>query len=131
MKKIFALLLVIIGFFFFLMKRGEQIALDSIPQNALVVFTKTGCYHCHDAMTFINADVKKQFPALPILNWDIDHDNNFARLMALAKRHRIPHDRLGTPVIYFNGQILVGWDERYEQKLLDIVKTNIAPPRKR
>ena len=131
MRKVVALLLVLIGFLFFLMKRGEQIALDSIPQNTLVVFTKTGCYHCHDAMAFINDDVKKQYPALPILNLDVDRDDNLARLLAVTKHYRIPTNQVGTPVLLFNGQILIGWDERYEQKLMDIVKSGFIPPKKR
>ena len=131
MRKIFALLLVLIGFLFFLMKRGEQAALDSIPQNTLVVFTKTGCYHCHDAMAFINADVKKQYPSAPVLNWDVDHGDNLARLLAVAKHYRIPTDRIGTPVLLFNGQILIGWDTRNEQKLLNMIKSGLTSPRKK
>ena len=130
MRKIVALLLVLIGFMFFLMKRGEQFALDSIPQNTLVVFTKTGCYHCHDAMAFINGTVKKQYPAIPVSNLDIDQGDNWARLLAVAKHYRIPNNRIGTPVLLFNGQIIIGWDERYEQKLLDILKSGITPPKK-
>ena len=123
MRKIFALLLVLIGFLFFLMKRGEQVALDSIPQNTLVVFTKTGCYHCHDAMTYIDTTVKKQYPSLPILNWDVDHDNNLARLISVAKYYHIPTDRLGTPTLLYNGQILVGWSPKHEARLLSILKS--------
>jgi len=130
MRKIFALLLVLIGFLFFLMKRGEQVALDSIPQNTLVVFTKTGCYHCHDAMTFINNTVKKQYPALPVLDLDVDQDNNLARLLAVAKHYRIPTDRLGTPVLLLNGQILIGWGPKYEPKLLNLIKNNLTTTQK-
>ena len=130
MRKIFALLLVLIGFLFFLMKRGEQVALDSIPQNTLVVFTKTGCYHCHDAMTFINNTVKKQYPALPVLDLDVDQDNNLARLLAVAKHYRIPTDRLGTPVLLLNDQILIGWGPKYEPKLLTLIKNNLTTTQK-
>ncbi|MDY6407948.1 MAG: hypothetical protein SPL08_04545 [Pseudomonadota bacterium] len=129
MRKIVALLIVVAGFMFFLMKRGEQIALDSIPQNTLVVFTKTGCYHCHDAMAFIDGTVKKQYPTLPVLNWDVDHDNHLTQLLSVAKHYRIPNDRLGTPVLLYNGQILIGWSPSYEQKLLGMLKSGIPTRR--
>ena len=131
MRKIVALLLVLAGFVFFLIKRGEQAALDSIPQNTLVVFTKTGCSHCHDAMAFIEGTLKKQYPALPVLNLDVDRGNNLARLLAVAKHYRIATDRIGTPVLLFNGQILIGWMPRYEQKLTGIIKSGLATPQKR
>ena len=131
MRKIIALLLVLAGFVFFLVKRGEQVALDSIPQNTLVVFTKTGCSHCHDALAFIDSTIKKQYPALPILNWDVDKGDNLARLLAVAKHYRIATNRIGTPVLLFNGQILVGWQPRYEQKLLSIIKSGLNAPKKK
>jgi len=123
MRKLLALLLVLIGFFFFMMKRGEQVALNSIPPDSLVVFTKTGCYHCHDAMAFINENIKKEYPQLSVLNWDVDRDSNLARLFAVAKHYRIPERKLGTPVLLYNGQILVGWGPQYENRLRAMIKS--------
>ena len=123
MRKIIAILLVLAGFVFFLMKRGEQVALDSIPANSLVIFTKTGCYHCHDALTFINDSVRKKYPNLQIANLDVDRDNNLARLLAVAKHYRIPNNKLGTPVLLYNGQILIGWQVSYENKLLTMIQS--------
>ena len=122
MRKIVAILLVLAGFMFFLMKRGEQVALDSIPTNSLVVFSKTGCYHCHDALEFINRTVKKEYPQLQVALLDVDQDNNLARLLSVAKHYRIPNNKLGTPVLLYNGQILIGWEAKYENKLLTMIK---------
>ena len=90
---------------------------------SLVVFSKEGCSHCHDAMAFIDEQVKKQYPDLPILIWDVERDDNLAKLLAVAKSYRIPNDRLGTPVLLYNGQILIGWQPRYEKKLLGMIKS--------
>lgn len=126
MRKIIALLLVLIGFLFFLMKRGEQVALDSIPSDTLVVFSKTGCHHCHDAFAYINDSFKKQFPQLPILVLDVDYDNNLAKLFAVAKRYHIPEKKLGTPFLLYNGRFLIGWKPQYEKKLVAIIKKGSA-----
>lgn len=130
MRKIIAVLLVLAGFLFFLMKRGEQVALNSIPSDTLVVFSKTGCYHCHDALAFINSTVKTKYPNLPVLVWDVDQDSNLARLLAVAKHYRISTNRLGTPVLLFNGKIMIGWEPRYEEKLLGIIRSAQIPPAK-
>ena len=131
MRKIVALLLVLIGFLFFLMKRGEQVALDSIPSDTLVIFSKTGCYHCHDALTFINGPFREQYPQLPILILDIDQNNNLAKLFALAKYHRIPDKKLGTPFLFYNGKFLIGWEPQYEKKLTTIIRKGLAKSKKK
>ena len=122
MKKAFVVLILLGGIFFLLMKWGEQVAMNSTPKNSLVIFSKQGCSHCHDALAFINTEVKRKYPTLRILILDVDKDNNLERLISVAKHHRIPNEQLGTPVLLLNGKILIGWKTEYKKQLLDMIR---------
>ena len=123
MKKIIALLVVLVAVLFLLFKVGVDSVIQSIPSDALVVFTKTGCPHCHHAMAFIDTTVRRDYPDLKIEILNVDKEENLNKLKALIHRHHINPKRAGTPMILINGQVLIGWDERRGQELLTLIRS--------
>ena len=122
MKKLFALLILLVGGFFLLSKHGENLALQSLSPDTLFVFSKKGCSHCEEAMTFIKGTIRKKYPKFKIQKLDVDNRKNLAKLITLAKKFNINEEEVTTPVLFLNGQILVGWTKAYEDKLLSMVR---------
>ena len=123
MKNIFVLLILLVGGFFLLSKYGENVALNSLPPDTLIVFSKKGCSHCEDASAFINKTVKKKYPALKIQKLDVDNRPNMTKLLTVVKKYRLNEAEVSTPVLLLNGQILVGWEKGHEERLLSIIQS--------
>ena len=123
MKNIFVLLILLVGGFFLLSKYGENVALNSLPADTLIVFSKAGCPHCEEASTFINKTVKKKYPNLKIQKLDVDNRKNLSKLIAVVKKHRLDEAEVSTPVLLLNDRILVSWEKDHEEKLLSMIQS--------
>ena len=121
MKNIFALLILLAGGFFLLSKHGENLVLNSLQPDTLIVFFKKGCPHCEEASAFINKTVQKKYPRLQIQRLNVDNRKNLSKLITLAKKYHLKEEELMTPVLFLNGQVLVGWEKAYEKKLLSMI----------
>ena len=122
MKKYLIIVAVIVCALFFWYQRGVRVANETITPNTLIVFSKNGCPHCHDALSFINTSVREQFPNLPVRVLDVDDETNLAALFAVAKDRKLNLNHLGTPILILNGRTIVGWSSSSEKKLLSAIK---------
>ncbi len=77
-------------------------------------FYQTACPHCHDAAKYI----KNKYPHLAIEAIDVNKDNNMALLQKAAKKYEIT-ERMGTPLICFGDNHIMGWSEQ-NKRLFDM-----------
>ena len=126
MKKIVALLAVLVAVLFLLFKVGVDSVIQTIPNDSMVVFVKTGCSHCHPAMAFVDETVRRDYPSLKIEVLNIDKEENREKLLAVIHRNRISPRKAGTPLILIDGHVLIGWDERREHELTTLIRAFLS-----
>jgi glutaredoxin len=86
--------------------------------NDIIIFTQQGCPHCEKAVDFINNSLLQKNPSLRIKQIDVSHnDQNFEILQSYLKKYNFHETRIGTPVIIFNNQLVMGWDLTNKFKL--------------
>ncbi len=108
---------------------GQQIE-DMLTIHA---YTREGCPHCAKAKRFL-AKMKQKYPGFHIQIHEITRDPNaLAELQDLTRRHNML--ATSVPVLYFCGQIMVGYDEdettgvRIEDRLREnCVRCEDGPP---
>lgn len=124
MKKGFIILLVTLAVIFLLVKHGENVVNKSLNNGELIVFSQEGCGHCHNALAFINSTIKEKYPNLVINIKDVQREKkNMTTLIFVAKKHGLDLTKLGTPVILFNDNVIVGWSSKKEEELLKLLET--------
>ena len=124
MKKVLIALLVVFAIIFFLVKHGENVVNESLNGDELIVFSQEGCGHCHNALAFINSTIKEKYPNLIVNIKDVQKEKkNMTTLIFVAKKHGLDLSKLGTPVILFNNNIIVGWSSKKENELLKLLET--------
>ena len=77
-------------------------------------FYQTSCSHCHDAAKYI----KNKYPLLEIEALDVQQKKNFALLQKAAEKYQIS-ERIGTPLICFGNEYIMGWSEK-NKRLFDV-----------
>ena len=121
MKKIMILIIALIVGCVFYQRFSENKIVKSFDGDTLYVFSQETCGHCHSALSFINNKLRLENPKLKVEVLDIKKDGNYAKLLAVAKKYKLNMKALGTPVILFNGQTIVGWGGKSEEELLKLV----------
>ena len=84
----------------------------------ILIFTQQGCPHCEKAVDFINNKLLTQKPSLRITQIDItDNGDSIKTLKHYLERYNFHGDRIGTPIIIFNNQLVMGWNVTNKFKL--------------
>ena len=126
MKKIVALLAVSVAVLFLLFKVGVDSVIQTIPNDSMVVFIKTGCPHCHHAMAFVDETVRRDYPNLKIEVLNVDKKENMEKLFAVIHRNHINPQKAGIPLILIDGHVLMGWDERRGHELTTLIRAFLS-----
>ncbi len=113
MKKFFCTL-VIMTFVLCACHKEQNMEID----NDIIIFTQQGCPHCEKAVDYINNYLLLKKPTLHIKQIDVSHNNeNIEILKHYLKKYNSYETRIGTPVIIFNNQLVIGWDITNKFKL--------------
>ena len=92
--------------------------MDKYDNVDILIFTQQGCSHCEKAMDFINNRLKVKNPALQVVQIDVSYDSeNIKLLKHYLKKYDFNGDSVGTPIIVFNKQMLMGWGLQNKVKL--------------
>ena len=121
-KKIITGVLILGAIFFLLIRYRENALLQELPPNTLIVFSQKGCGHCHQALDYLNTEFQKRRPDIPVQVLDVANKQNLSKLWTLLRRNKIPSDSVGTPILVWNGQIHIGWDNRMPATLNRMIK---------
>lgn len=121
MKKTIILIIAIILGLVCYQKFNEHKIIKSFNAETLYVFSQEGCGHCHNALSFINNKMRLSHPTLKVEVLDIKEDGNYGKLLTVAKAYDLDMNALGTPVLLFNEQTIIGWGAKSEEKLLKLL----------
>lgn len=111
MKKLFCMLIVSS---FLLCACGK----DKYESADILIFTQQGCSHCEKAVDFINKRLLVKNPGLSVVNVDVSYDrDNILLLKRFLSKYQFDGRNVGTPVIIFNNQLVVGWGLENKVKL--------------
>lgn len=83
---------------------------------SVILFSSQGCGYCKKARAFFREH------HVPFTDHDIENEAGAeATLVALAKKAHLSQDQLsGVPILFIDGQPVLGWDEARVRKLLRI-----------
>lgn len=91
---------------------------DKYETADILIFTQQGCSHCEKATDFINNRLLAKNPELKVVEVDISYDrDNILILKRFLNKYKFDGKNVGTPVIIFNQQLLVGWGLENKVKL--------------
>ena len=121
MKKTIILIIAIILGLVCYQKFNEHRIIKSFNTETLYVFSQESCGHCHSALSFIDSKVRLSYPTLKVEVLDIKKDGNYGKLLTVAKAYGLDIKALGTPVLLFNEQTIIGWGAKSEEKLLKLL----------
>ena len=111
MKKIFYSLIAIV---LMLTACGK----DKYETADILIFTQQGCSHCENAVKFINERILPKNPELKFVEVDITYDSrNIQILKKFLNKYDFKGNEIGTPIIIFNNQLLMGWNIKNKVKL--------------
>lgn len=120
MKKIF--LCAIAVFTLLLNACGE----DKYEKADILIFTQQGCPHCSKAMDFINKRLKVKNPNLNVVEVDVSYDKeNIILMQRYLSKYKYKGNSVGTPIIIFNQQMVMGWGLENKVKLQKAFEFNI------
>ena len=68
-------------------------------------FTHEGCPYCAKALQYI----KINYPKLPIQVLEIEKAENMQKFVRCAEKFKLNKQQLGTPLICFRKQYIMGW----------------------
>lgn len=84
----------------------------------IIIFTQQGCSHCEKAIDFLNNKLLVNNPAVRIAQIDVTYDqDNIKTLKYYLDKYQFRGSRVGTPVIIFNNQLVMGWSIENKVKL--------------
>ncbi len=93
------------------------------PDADIVVFSQKACPHCIHAKEFMNTELKKMIPTVSIQDYDIRASKkNYELFMHAVRRYKIDPNRAGTPLFIVNDNVLMGWNDEIQTKLVEFVK---------
>jgi len=83
-------------------------------KDKIYFFYQTACSHCHEAAKYI----KNKYPNLTMVTLDVRQGNNLALLQKAAQKYNL-NEQVGTPLICFGDNHIMGWDEQ-NKRLFDM-----------
>ncbi|MBQ9089673.1 MAG: hypothetical protein IJY58_01340 [Alphaproteobacteria bacterium] len=93
------------------------------PNADIVIFSQKTCPHCVHAKTFIDTELKKTIPNVSVQDYDIRaSQKNYELFMHAVRRYKIDANRAGTPLFIVDDNVLMGWNDEIQSKLVEFVK---------
>ena len=99
----------------------DKNSIISLSQDEIYFFYQDTCSHCHDAAKYI----KTTYPNLKIKGLDIKMPGNMNLLKQAAVTYKLG-PTVGTPLICFGKQYIMGWTDQDEQKFAELAKPYLA-----
>ena len=96
----------------------DKNSIISLSQNEIYFFYQDTCSHCHDAAKYI----KTTHPMLKIKGLDIKMPGNMNLLKQAALDYKLGPN-VGTPLICFGKNYIMGWNSQYEKKFDELAKS--------
>lgn len=95
---------------------GPAVARDAKAGHEVVMFSTAGCGYCRKARAFFKSH------RVPFTDLDLEDDPRAPeRLASLGRKAGVPSSQLqGVPIIFVDGQVVLGWDEGRLRRLLHI-----------
>ncbi len=93
---------------------------EPLPTDKIIVFTQQSCPHCHEALAFIDAQIKPAYPQIAIEVRDVAEPAHLNQLRTIARREK--WENVGTPVIVAGDDKIMGWTTLAEMQLMAAVK---------
>lgn len=91
----------------------------------ILIFTQQGCSHCEKAMDFINNRLLVKNPSLKVEQVDISYDSkNISLLKKYLIKYKVTDGSIGTPIIVFDKQLVIGWGLANKVKLQKLFEFN-------
>ena len=105
MKRILALLFSVV---FLLTACGEnENSLQNLSKDEVYFFYQETCPHCHNAAKYIT----EKHPNMKIKGLDVKMPGNMKLLQQAAKDYKLPTKSIGTPLICFGKNYIMGWSD--------------------
>ena len=99
-------------------QKNEKSDYEKYDKVDILIFTQQGCSHCEKAMDFINNRLKVKNPKLTVEQIDVSYDSeNIKILKEYLHKYDFKENTIGTPIIIFNKQLVMGWDLQNKVKL--------------
>ncbi len=110
MKKLFSIMVVML-----LVACSQNEA--ELKDDQIYFFYSNSCIHCHHAIEYINA----KYPDLDVAMVNVANSNGYNLLVEAAKKYGLTQS-VGTPLITFGNNYLMGWAKQYEAKFDEYCK---------
>ncbi len=109
-KKIALLTLLVVTFFSFSKVRAQEETSNSTDQGSIYLFWGTGCPHCKDVEEYIEDEGIEEILDIELKEIYNDKDNA-SLFLDKVKECGLPQNRVGVPMLYYNGTC---WMGKYE-----------------
>ena len=93
-------------------------SIDDINTNELSVFVQDGCIHCKQAEEFLNDN---KFDNISVVFYNLKDEYSLNYLFKQVARLDIPQDNLGTPILIFNDEYIIGFGEAQKALLIEAI----------
>lgn len=87
-------------------------------KEQITMYSQRGCPHCQEAIKYIN----KYHPSLKIEIVELNGREAIKGLYACAEKFSIEKKRVGTPLICFKNDYIMGWSNANAQKFEKLVR---------
>lgn len=84
----------------------------------ITIYSQRGCPHCQEALRYI----QKYHPKLKIEIVELNTNEAIQRLYKCADKFSISRSRVGTPLICFEKDYIMGWSRESEKKFEKLVQ---------
>ena len=84
---------------------------EKLDDNQIYFFYSNTCPHCHDAIVYIN----DKYPNLGVAMVNVANPGGYELLVEAARKYNLQNS-VGTPLITFGDNYIMGWAKQYEAK---------------
>lgn len=93
----------------------------NILKNKIYFFYQDGCYHCHDAIEYIESNYKD----LPLIAINIADKSGYKLFIKCVEKFNLGN-RVGTPLFWMNDNFVMGWSAEnkalFDEYVKDFIK---------
>ena len=91
---------------------------ENLNDNQIYFFYSNTCPHCHDAIEYINS----KYPELDVAMVNVSNPGGYELLFEAAQKYNLD-ESVGTPLIAFGDNYIMGWSKQYEAKFDEYCKS--------
>ncbi len=90
---------------------------SNLKDDEIYFFYSNSCPHCHHALEYMN----KKYPNLEIAMVNVANPQGYDLLVEAAQKYKLGNN-VGTPLITFGDNYIMGWAKQYEAKFDEYCK---------